>query len=111
LLAAQHLGGLPGAKHLEPSFAFELLATYGFPLDLTAIAAAQRGLVSRSCLEESLMPCWLQELDDEAVALLMQQHKDLGKQSWASSSAAALPPGDWQLLNEELSGAQECWTP
>ena len=42
------------------------------------------------------MLCWLQDLDDQAVALLMQQHKDLGKQSWASSSAAALPPGDWQ---------------
>jgi alanyl-tRNA synthetase len=51
MLLCQHLEK-ESSSDLDPKFAFELLATYGFPVDLTAIAAAHRGLVRGT-------KCWL----------------------------------------------------
>jgi hypothetical protein len=44
----------------------------------------------------------LQHLDNDAVSQLMQQHRDLGKQSWASNSTGGLPAGGCCAVHDGL---------
>lgn len=66
-------------KHIEGKLAFELYDTYGFPLDLTKLIAAEKG-------------CWV---DEDGFNKAMQEQKS------RSRIAAATETSDWVLLQEK----------
>ena len=72
----QYLTENPGKKVMEGSFAFELFDTYGFPVDLTRVMAAEQG--------------W--EVDMKGF------HKGLEEQKARSRQAAQVDTQDWVNL-------------
>jgi alanyl-tRNA synthetase len=66
------------AGKIGGSEAFELYDTYGFPLDLTRLIAAERNI----------------EVDEEGFTAEMQKQKD------RSRAATATDAGDWVIVNE-----------
>lgn len=67
-------------KTIEGSAAFELLDTYGFPIDLTRLIASENGLT----------------VDEEGF------NKGLNEQKARSRAATALDTEDWVILKEGL---------
>jgi len=72
-----------GKKVIEGAIAFELLDTYGFPLDLTILIAKENGL----------------EVDQSGFEKAMDQQKNRSK------SAAKLEAGDWHTVSEDTAVA------
>lgn len=66
------------AKTIDGKTAFELYDTYGFPLDLTNLIAAEKGFT----------------VDEKGFSVEMQQQKD------RSRAATELDTGDWVVLDE-----------
>ena len=64
---------------LEGNKAFELYDTYGFPFDLTALIAGERGI----------------EVDEEGFEQAMQEQKN------RSRAAAVSKAGDWNVLQQD----------
>ncbi|MDB5251305.1 MAG: alanyl-tRNA synthetase, partial [Flaviaesturariibacter sp.] len=76
-IIAQSKGTITGAD------AFELNDTYGFPIDLTQLIAAERGLT----------------VDEEGYKAEMQKQKERGR------AAAAVDAGDWITVNEGINNS------
>ena len=68
-----------GNKTLDGAKAFELYDTYGFPFDLTALIASERGF----------------SVDEKGFAQAMEQQKN------RSRAAAASQAGDWVVLHHD----------
>jgi len=66
------------SKSIDGKTAFELYDTYGFPLDLTNLIAAEKGF----------------SVDEKGFSVEMQQQKD------RSRAATELDTGDWVVLDE-----------
>jgi alanyl-tRNA synthetase len=75
------MNGLAPGAVIPGVDAFELLDTYGFPIDLTRLIAAENGF----------------SVDEEGFNIEMQQQKN------RSRSAAALDTGDWISVNENAA--------
>jgi alanyl-tRNA synthetase len=72
-----------GVKLIPGASAFELLDTYGFPIDLTRLIARENGL----------------EVDEAGFEKEMQQQKD------RSRAASAVDAEDWIVVNEDTSSS------
>lgn len=72
----QYIASNPGTEVIDGRFAFELFDTYGFPVDLTALMAKEKGM----------------ELDMEGF------DKGMAAQKSRSRDAAAVTADDWSVL-------------
>jgi len=70
------------SKAVPADIVFQLYDTFGFPVDLTALIARERGLT----------------VNEEAVAKLMERQQAMSRASWKGSGASAILPEvkDWK---------------
>jgi alanyl-tRNA synthetase len=78
---ANGINRIESLKEMDGKIAFELYDTYGFPLDLTKLIAAEKG--------------W--SFDEKGFEAEMKLQKEKGK------SAAATEKSDWTVVGEEVS--------
>jgi alanyl-tRNA synthetase len=70
----ENLKGI-GEKIIPGKVVFDLYATYGFPVDLTANVAEEDGF----------------EIDQTGFEVEMEAHRNLGRESWAGSGGVEMP--------------------